>query len=87
MSGGHHFEGGDKSVAVLIAVLAAGLAICEAAGKSAQTAVLHHQIEASTLWSFFQAKTIRRTAMIVGSDRLKLDLEAGAGDAGGESRG
>jgi hypothetical protein len=78
MSGGHHIDGGDKSVAILIAVLAAGLAICEAAGKSAQTAVLHHQIEASNLWSFFQAKTIRRTAMIVESDRLRLDLAAGA---------
>jgi hypothetical protein len=58
-----HIEGGNKKIAVLIAVLAAFLALSETAGKSAQTAYLTHHIEASNLWAFFQAKTIRQTVV------------------------
>ena len=52
----------NKKVALLIAVIALFLAFSETLGKSAQTAALNHQIEASNLWNFFQAKTIRRTS-------------------------
>lgn len=81
MSGGHHVEGGDKSIAILIAVLAAALALSEVGGKAAQTVMLQQHIEASNLWNFFQAKTVRRTSMIIASDRLKLDLETEASAA------
>ncbi len=51
----------NKRVALLIAVIALFLAFSETLGKSAQTNALNHQIEASNLWNFFQAKNIRRT--------------------------
>ena len=52
----------NKRVALLIAVIALFLAFSETLGKSAQTNALNHQIEASNLWNFFQAKNIRRTS-------------------------
>ena len=65
MSGHGHGHGGDhggnKGVALLISVLALVLAFSETLGKSAQTAALNQNVEASNLWSFFQAKTIRMT--------------------------
>jgi hypothetical protein len=59
--GGEH--GGNKRVALLISVLALILAFSETLGKSAQTAGLAYNIEASNLWAFFQAKTIRQTVL------------------------
>lgn len=64
----------NKKVALLIAVLALFLSISEMLGKSAQTAALNHQIESSNLWSFFQAKTVRRTATEIASDQARLNL-------------
>jgi hypothetical protein len=58
----------------LIAVIALFLAFSETLGKSAQTSALNHQIEASNLWNFFQAKNIRRTATIVATEQTKLEL-------------
>jgi hypothetical protein len=65
MSGGHgHVDhGGNKGVALLISVLALVLAFSETLGKGAQTAGLSYNIEASNLWAFFQAKTIRQTVL------------------------
>ena len=64
MSGGHgHVDASNKKIALLVAVLAALLAISEMAGKSSQTHALSSHIDASNLWSFFQAKTIRQTTM------------------------
>jgi hypothetical protein len=80
---GGHGEGHDKlnkRVALLIAFIALFLAFSETLGKSAQTAALNYQIEASNLWNFFQAKNIRRTATIVASESAKIDL-VGADDA------
>src|SRR5215217_3553277 len=64
----------NKRVALLIAVIALFLAFAETLGKSAQTAALNHQIEASNLWNFFQAKNIRRTATLVATEQTKLEL-------------
>src|SRR5882724_7511508 len=62
----------NKKVALLIAVLALFLAFSETMGKSAQTAALNSQIEASNLWNFFQAKNIRRTSTIIASEQTKF---------------
>src|SRR3954465_5265198 len=68
-------EGRDnKKIALIISVLALCLAFSETFGKSAQTAALNAQIEASNLWNFFQAKNIRRTLTIVASESAKIDL-------------
>lgn len=64
MSAGHgHVDTPNKKVAILVTLLAAMLAISEMAGKSSQTHALADHIDASNLWSFFQAKTIRQTTM------------------------
>ena len=78
--GGHGADSKDlnKRVALLIAVLALFLAFSETLGKSAQTAALNYQIEASNLWNFFQAKNIRRTLTLVAAEQTKLDLLAAA---------
>src|SRR6476469_9571493 len=76
-------EGGrdNKKIALIISVLALFLAFSETFGKSAQTAALNFQIEASNLWNFFQAKNIRRTAILVASESAKIDLALASDDA------
>lgn len=63
MSGHGHgaLEGSNKSIALLISILALFLAFSETLGKSAQTDAIGQNVEAANLWSFFQAKTIRIT--------------------------
>ena len=73
MSGAGHIDPSNKKVALIIAVLAAVLAFSETLGKSAQTAALSYNIEASNLWSFFQAKTIRMTTVRTAADGLAMD--------------
>jgi hypothetical protein len=81
--GGHDddSQSRNKRVALLIAVLALFLAFSETMGKSAQTAALNYQIEASNLWNFFQAKNIRRTSTIIASEQAKLNLVGVTNDA------
>src|SRR5215216_6572244 len=75
-------EGRDnKKIALIISVLALFLAFSETFGKSAQTAALNFQIEASNLWNFFQAKNIRRTATIVATEAAKIELASATDEA------
>jgi len=82
---GHHPEQGhdrqNKRIALVISVLALILAFSETLGKSAQTAALNYQIEASNLWNFFQAKNIRRTAVLTAAEALKIDLATTSDEA------
>src|SRR5947207_213184 len=73
MSAGHgpSEHGGNKGVALLISVLALVLAFSETLGKGAQTAALAYNIEASNLWAFFQAKTIRQTVLRTAAEELE----------------
>jgi hypothetical protein len=71
MSEQGYVEGGNKKIALLVAILAALLAVSETAGKSAQTHALSDQITASNLWSFFQAKTIRQTTMRTAAEAIE----------------
>jgi murein L,D-transpeptidase YcbB/YkuD len=65
--GGH----GNKKVALLIAVLALILAFAETLGKGAQTGALAFNIEASNLWAFFQAKTLRQTVLRTAAEQAE----------------
>ncbi len=56
-----HASGSNKKIALLIAVIAFFLALSETLGKGAQTEAISKNVEASNLWAFFQAKSIRRT--------------------------
>jgi hypothetical protein len=73
MSHGGPVDASNKRVALIIAVLAAGLAFSETLGKSAQTVGLSSHIEASNLWAFFQAKTIRMTTLRTAAESLEVD--------------
>lgn len=85
MSGAHgHVEGSNKSVALLISVLALFLAFGETLAKSAQTNALSDNVEASNLWAFFQAKTVRQTVVrtaIEQADISRSAPDAATGDA------
>jgi hypothetical protein len=77
MSGhGHADHGGNKGVALLISVLALVLALSETLGKSAQTSALGYNIEASNLWAFFQAKTIRQTTLRAAAEQVEVLSES-----------
>ena len=69
-----HASGSNKNIALLIAVIALFLALSETLGKGAQTESISKNVEASNLWAFFQAKSIRRTVVQSVSDQAKLSL-------------
>ena len=78
MSHGHGHglvEGDNKKIAILISVLALFLAIAETLGKSAQTDALKYNVDASNLWAFFQAKTIRKTTMETAAEQMEIDVQ------------
>jgi len=71
MSAGHgHIDPSNKKVALLISVLALVLAFSETLGKASQTNAISHNVEASNLWAFFQAKTIRQTTLRTAAEQL-----------------
>ena len=65
-----------KKVALLIAVLALILAFAETLAKGAQTTALSTNIEAANLWAFFQAKTIRMTAVRTAAEAGEITFNA-----------
>ncbi|HTI82436.1 MAG TPA: DUF4337 domain-containing protein [Acetobacteraceae bacterium] len=69
----------NRAIALLIAVIALCLALSETLGKSAQTEAISKNVEASDLWSFYQAKTIRRTVVQTAAEESRILLGA-AGD-------
>ncbi|HXX26653.1 MAG TPA: DUF4337 domain-containing protein [Pseudolabrys sp.] len=71
----HASHGGNKKIALLIAVLALFLAFSETLGKSAQTQAITYNVETNDLWSFFQAKTIRSTIVGTAAERLQIEAD------------
>lgn len=69
-----HASGSNKKIALLIAIMALFLAFSETLGKGAQTESISKNVEASNLWAFFQAKSIRRTVVQATSEHAKLSL-------------
>ncbi|QPF92091.1 DUF4337 domain-containing protein [Bradyrhizobium commune] len=76
-----HASGENRKIALLIAVLALFLAISETLGKGAQTESISKNVEASNLWAFFQAKSIRRTVVQTAAEQGKLTLGSTSDDA------
>ncbi len=68
-----HAAHSNKNIALLISVIALFLAFSETLGKSAQTNAISYNVEASNLWAFFQAKTIRMTSVRTAAETLVLD--------------
>src|SRR3954471_20668693 len=69
-----HASGSNRNIALLIAVIALFLALSEMLGKGAQTQSISKNVEASNLWAFFQAKSIRRTQIQTAAEQGKLTL-------------
>jgi uncharacterized protein DUF4337 len=69
-----HASSENKKIALLIAVIALCLALSETLGKGAQTESLAKNVEASNLWAFFQAKSIRHTTVQTAAEQAKLAL-------------
>jgi len=67
----------NRKIALLIAVIALCLALSETLGKGAQTESISKNVEASNLWAFFQAKSIRHTVVQTAADQSKLSLGTG----------
>ncbi len=77
MSGGHgHLDASNKKIALLIAVFALFLAIAETMAKSAQTDAINANVEASNLWAFFQARSIRQTVVRTAGEELAITRDA-----------
>jgi hypothetical protein len=72
--GGHGIEA-SKGIAIFISVIALCLAIAETLAKGAQTNQISANVEASNLWSFFQAKTIRQQTLRTASEQMAIDVE------------
>src|SRR5437764_9506186 len=74
-------SGENRKIALLIAVIALCLALSETLGKGAQTESISKNVEASNLWAFFQAKSIRRTTVQTAADQGKISLAGASDDA------
>jgi len=66
----------NKSIALLIAVLALFLAFASAGGKGAQTAAISENVAAADLWTFYQAKAIRATTLLTAAEMLESEIVA-----------
>ncbi|ABE37790.1 DUF4337 domain-containing protein [Rhodopseudomonas pseudopalustris] len=69
-----HASGSNKNIALLISVIALFLAFSETLGKASQTESIAKNVEASNLWAFFQAKSIRRTVVQTVSEEARLSM-------------
>src|SRR5262245_19244586 len=77
----------NKWVGVYIGVLAVLLAICNVGGANAAKDATRANIEASNTWSFYQAKTIRRTSYTLAADEMEQLLATQPGVAGPARKG
>lgn len=71
-----HERGGASArrVALLIAALAALLAIVEVSGGNAEQDASKSNVDASNLWAFYQAKTVRQTTVRTAAEQLALEI-------------
>jgi len=74
-------SGENRKIALLIAVIALFLALSETMGKGAQTESISKNVEASNLWAFFQAKSIRHTTVQTAAEQGRLSLATAGDDA------
>jgi hypothetical protein len=76
---GEHGEGFNRRIALVIAILALFLSFSETLGKGAQNEATTKNIEASDLWAFFQAKSIRMTQVNTAAEEMSV-AAAGASE-------
>lgn len=66
----------DRWVGVYIGILAVILAICTMGGSNSTKDATLKTMEAANIWSFFQAKNVRRHVLRVEIDELDLTLKS-----------
>jgi hypothetical protein len=71
---GAHADSSNKKVAIFVSLIALFLAIAETLAKGAQTNQISANVEASNLWSFYQAKTIRQTSLRTAAEQMEVDV-------------
>lgn len=64
----------NRGIALLIAALALALAFSELGGSNADNEALEQNVTAANLWSFYQAKTIRRTAVLTAAEEMETRI-------------
>jgi hypothetical protein len=75
----------DRWIGVYIGVLAVILAVCAMGGGNASKEATLKNIEATNVWSFFQAKNMRRHVLRIQVDELEL-LKTATPTLGDEAR-
>jgi hypothetical protein len=65
----------DRWIGVYIGVIAVALAICAMGGGNATKDSTRYNIEVTNGWAFFQAKNLRRNALVLSVDELELSLK------------
>lgn len=68
----HEDGGGNKKIGLLIAIMALILSFSEIGNKQSENESMVKNIDASNLWSFYQAKTIRRTAVLTAAEEMAV---------------
>jgi hypothetical protein len=66
----------DRWIAIYIGVTAVILAICVMGGGNATKDSTRYNIDVTNGWNFFQAKNLRRNALLLSVDELELTLKA-----------
>ena len=66
----------DRWIGVYIGIVAVFLAICAMGGGNATKDSTRYNIEATNGWAFFQAKNLRRNALMLAVDELELTVKA-----------
>jgi hypothetical protein len=65
----------DRWIGVYIGVIAVALAICAMGGGNATKDSTRYNIEVTNGWAFFQAKNLRRNALVLSVDEMELSLK------------
>ena len=65
----------DRWISVYIGIIAVILAICAMGGGNATKDSTRYNIEATNGWAFFQAKNLRRNALVLSVDELELTMK------------
>lgn len=71
--GGHEVGEEHKKIGLMIALLALLLSFSEIGNKQSENESIAKNIEAANLWSFYQAKTIRRTTMQTAAEEMGVN--------------
>jgi len=71
--GGHDAGEGNKKIGLMIALMALVLSFSEIGNKQSENESIARNIEATNLWSFYQAKTIRRTTMQTAAEEMAVN--------------